>query len=296
MRLSKQHLPYLALLSAFLVVFFWFLNAGFLGHDYFYFFPKLLDGKWHFARQGLRMFWYTAHFCGGFPEFANPQSMYYSLPQILVFFFDMWSAVQLTLLISMLIGYAGWYCVGRDLIRLHIHWAHVLALIISAHGFHFMHMVPGHVPFHSMPLIGWLLWLILDRKNRSIHGLLIKAAWFALATAYILYSGGYMVFVMLLFALLTLVPFELLLSTTPRQRLATLCKNSMTCAVGAIGISASKLVATLSFFAIFPERSAVRKAVRGYQYIDICLSCAICYSAEQQTLYRVWHARNQCSA
>jgi hypothetical protein len=254
MKFSRQHLPYLILLGLFLIAFFWGLSAGILGHDYFYFFPKLLDGKWHFMRQGLSMFYYTPHMCGGFPEYANPQSMYYSLQQFLVLFLDMWLAVRLTILISMAIAYVGWYRVGRDLIKLNLHWAHLLALIITAHGYHFMHMIPGHVVFHSMPIIGWLLWLLFDRRQHSVKELIVKAAWFALATAYILYSGGYMVAVMALFAVVALLPYELILHASDlRSRLKVFMKNVIACAIGGALINSSKLVATFSFLRYFPR-------------------------------------------
>jgi|TARA_Y100000310_G_scaffold328972_1_gene398027 hypothetical protein len=254
MRLERSHLPYLVLLALFLVAFFWGLSAGILGHDYFYFFPKLLDGKWHFMRQGLSMFYYTPHMCGGFPEYANPQSMYYSLQQFLVLFLDMWLAVRLTILISMCLAYVGWYRVGKDLIKLNMHWAHLLALIITAHGYHFMHMIPGHIVFHSMPMIGWLLWLLFDRRELDRKGLMLKGAWFALATAYILYSGGYMVAVMALFAVIVLLPYELILhAATLSSRLKILIKNILVCGIGGLLINASKLVATFSFIRYFPR-------------------------------------------
>lgn len=254
MKKIVHHLPYLLIFGAFLGVFFWFLNDGLLGHDYYYYFPKLLDGKWHFLRQGLAPFYYSPHFCGGFPEYANPQAVYYSLAQMLVIAgTDLWHAVQLTMLVSMLWGYVGWYLFGKDLIGLKTAWAHLLALIVSAHGFHFMHMVPGHVPFHSMPLIGWMLWLLLDRHKGPVRHLMTKGALFALTTAYILYSGGYMVFVMLLFALIALVPFDLLLVRPVTDRLITLLRNGVACAIGAIAISLSKLVATFSLLQHFPR-------------------------------------------
>lgn len=249
----KPHLPYLGLFTAFLVAFFWGLNIDILGHDYFYFFPKLLDGKWHFLRQGLAMFEYTPHFCGGFPEYANPQSMYYSLPQFLVLFLDLWLATQLTILISMVIAYFGWYRVGRDLIKLNLPFAHLLALIISAHGFHFMHMIPGHIVFHSMPMVGWMLWLLFDRSDRSLRELIRKAAWFALISAYILYSGGYMVMVMFAFAVLALLPFELIWQTPVVPRIRSLMRNGVACGLGALLICASKLVVTFSFLRYFPR-------------------------------------------
>ena len=254
MKLSRQHLPYIILLGLFLIAFFWGLSTGILGHDYFYFFPKLLDGKWHFMRQGLSMFYYTPHMCGGFPEYANPQSMYYSLQQFFVLFLDMWLAVRLTILISMLIAYVGWYRVGKDLIKLNMHWAHLLALIITAHGYHFMHMIPGHIVFHSMPIIGWLLWMLFDRRELDFKGLITKGAWFALATAYILYSGGYMVAVMALFAVIALLPYELILhASTLRSRLKILSKNILACGIGGLLINISKLVATFSFIKYFPR-------------------------------------------
>lgn len=260
MKLSRRHIPYVFLLSVFLCAFFWGLSAGILGHDYFYFFPKLLEGKWHFMRQGLSMFYYTPHMCGGFPEYANPQSMYYSLQQLLVLFLDMWLAVQLTMLISMLIAYVGWYRFGRDLIKLNLHWAHLLALIITAHGYHFMHMIPGHIVFHSMPILGWLLWLLFDRRNHSLKGLMIKGSWFALATAYILYSGGYMVAVMGMFAVLVLLPYELILHhRTLKSRLRVLAKSVAACVISGLLINASKLVATFSFLRYFPREIAFER-------------------------------------
>ncbi len=200
------------------------------------------------------MFYYTPHMCGGFPEYANPQSMYYSLQQFLVLFLDMWLAVRLTILISMCLAYVGWYRVGKDLIKLNMHWAHLLALIITAHGYHFMHMIPGHIVFHSMPMIGWLLWLLFDRRELDRKGLMLKGAWFALATAYILYSGGYMVAVMALFAVIVLLPYELILhAATLSSRLKILIKNILVCGIGGLLINASKLVATFSFIRYFPR-------------------------------------------
>ena len=261
--LDRRHLPYLALLVAFLCAFLWGLSQGMLGHDYFYFFPKLLDGKWHFLRQGMSLFAYTPHFCGGFPEYANPQSMYYSLQQVLVLFLDLWLAMQITIITSMLIGYIGWYRFGRDLVRLSLPWAHVLALIITAHGFHFMHMIPGHIVFHSMPIIGWLLWMLFDRRNLSRTQLIHKAAWFALATGYILYSGGYMVVVMTAFAVLAFLPFEILLRPSIGKRVQTLLRNAITCGIGALLIAGSTLVATFSFLEHFPREMPFERFADG---------------------------------
>lgn len=254
MKPLRPHLPYIVLLAIFCGAFIWGLEVGILGHDYFYFFPKLLDGKWHFLRQGLRPFYYTAHMCGGFPEYANPQSMYYSLQQLLVLFLDLWLATKMTILTSMVIAYVGWYRFGRDLIRLNLHWAHVLALVVTAHGFHFLHQIAGHIVFHGMPLLGWMLWLALDRRHHTLKGWIAKGAWFGLLSAYVFYSGGYMVGVMGLFALVALLPYELLLHAGAlKSRIVILSKSAIVCISGTLLLNASKLVAVFSFVQYFPR-------------------------------------------
>ncbi|OGJ54545.1 hypothetical protein A2880_00860 [Candidatus Peribacteria bacterium RIFCSPHIGHO2_01_FULL_49_38] len=264
MNTRRVHVLFLLLLAIFFAAFFRSLGSALLGHDYFTFFPKLLDGLWHFRRQGIFPFMFTPHFCGGFVQYGNPQAMFYSLQQLLSGFLDVWTAVRLTILTSMFIGYIGWYRFGREIIRLRMHWAHVFALIIIAHGFYIMHMVAGHVPFHSMPLIGWLLLFILRRENVSLRECVSIAAFSALLTAYIFYSGGYMVFVMILFALVAFLPFELLLHVGElRMRCMLLIKRALACGIGALLTGASKLVAVVSFLRFFPREMPFERFTEG---------------------------------
>ena len=51
------------------------------GHDYAYFLPRLLDNHLFYTANGFRWKEYTASFCAGIFEFANPQSLTLSLPQ-----------------------------------------------------------------------------------------------------------------------------------------------------------------------------------------------------------------------
>ena len=253
----RLHSAFIAVFAVFLFAFFRGLDTGMLGHDYFFFFTKLLDGKWHFLRQGLLPFWYTVHYCGGMPEFGNPQGLYYSLPQLLSLFLDLWVTVRLSMLFAMVAGYAGWYRFGRDLIRLAPAWAHVLALIVIAHGFYFMHMLPGHLVFHGMPLLGWMLWLIFERTGDTPLSLLRKSAWFSLLAAYAVYGGGYFIGVMGAFALLALLPFELILHADNAQmlqrRLRILAKRLLACSIGAMAMCGSKIVAVWSFMRFVPR-------------------------------------------
>jgi hypothetical protein len=60
---------------------------GMLGHDYGYFFPYLLSGvQWAYRNGWLAIPYFTPDYCGGIPWLANPQSMFYSAPQLLTVF------------------------------------------------------------------------------------------------------------------------------------------------------------------------------------------------------------------
>ncbi len=258
MHLDRRHLPYIGFLAAFVCIFFWGLNYGdLIGHDYNYFFPKLLEGNWHFLRQGLSPFLYSPHYCGGFPEFANPQSMYYSVLQFLSLHLDLWIASQITIGAAMLIGYLGWYLFGRDVLKMNLHWSHVFALIISAHGFYFMHILAGHIIYHQMPLIGLLLWLLLERSRDTWKSLAWKASLFGLISANIIHSGGFYVAVMTVTAFLLLLPFELLI----HRRVNVL--RIASCTLAALLMNGGKLYASWSFMRFFPRNLPFERLSEG---------------------------------
>lgn len=254
MTLRKLHLSFILTFTTFLGVFFWFLNFnGILGHDFVYFFARLHAGQWHFARQGLSIFYFTPHFCGGVPQYANPQDLFYSFPQFLAIAgMDLWRASQLSILVSMVLGYFGWYLFGRDVIKLNKQWSHVFALIIITNGFYLMHMIAGHLVFFGMPLIGLLLWIIFDRRKCAVRSLISKASIFALTSAFIMYSGGYVVALMAIVAFIIFLPFELILNSS-RTRLRILITRSVACGLGALLINLSKLMAVWSFMRFIPR-------------------------------------------
>ena len=89
-------------------------RVGGLGNDYGMFLPALLDGYfWYEANGLLTVPWFTASFCGGLPKFPNPQALYFSVPQFLVFVVDPLQGVRLTLLLFGFVGLAGTYALLR---------------------------------------------------------------------------------------------------------------------------------------------------------------------------------------
>ncbi len=272
MKLDRKHLPYLGFLIAFLGIFFVGMNVSdILGHDYFFTFPRLLTGNWHFAHQGLRPFMYTPQLCGGLPIYANAQDMFYSLPQFLSFVMDPWRAVLLSLGITMIVGYFGWYKVGIDILKLPLCWSHVLALVVIANGYYFVHMLIGHIVYHTLPLIGWGLWLLFDKRADTKKSLLLRAIAFAMLTSIMLHGGGYVVIVILLGTILVSIPFDLLLSRSVRIRCICLTKRLALSAILVLCLALSKLIAVYSYMRFFPRHIPFDRFPEGASTIGFFL-------------------------
>ncbi len=248
------HAPWILLFAVFVWCFLAFLNAHFpiLGHDYHYFLPKLLMGKWHFLRQGFLPFRFTPHICAGLPMYGNPQDLYYSLPQLLSLILDPWLSVNLTVVIMLFAGYAGWYLVGRDLLRLPVSFAHLLSLVILSQGFFLVHMIAGHLSFHTFPLMGWVLWLLYHPSHDVGARLIARSSTAAAILAIMLYGGGVFAVLFTLLACALIVPIDLLLHPS-KARVFTLVLRFALAGGLALGLAASKLAAVYGFMRFFPR-------------------------------------------
>ncbi|MBI3332410.1 hypothetical protein HYZ99_05665 [Candidatus Peregrinibacteria bacterium] len=261
MRHAKWHI---VLLGVFLLVFFYGLNAQYplLGHDYFYYWPRILEGKWHFLRQGLAPLRFAAHLCGGFPQYGNPQDLFYSLPQFLSFFLDLWIATQLSILITLVLGYLGWVKFGKDALRLNPAWAHVLALVCTANGFLFVHIAVGHLSYFALPLMSWLLWVLFHRERETTWQLAGRCVIAAAVAGTFLYSGTYIAPFIVLPLILFLLPFDLFLAPEGlRPRTVTLLRRFVVFGAAILAIGASKLVAVYSVMRVLPRTATL------YEYI-----------------------------
>lgn len=173
-----------------------FPNAsGLVGHDYALFFPYLLAGRYWAAANG---YWtipdYIPSFCGGIPWLANPQSMYFSLPQWLSFPFEPVGAVWATYLTMACIGGIGTYSLLRMGFRTSRPAATLAAILFGLNGFLFSRMVVGHLTFHGIALVPAIALACIFRPH---HGPMIQGALqigavgalVGIGMAYIVYSG-----------------------------------------------------------------------------------------------------------
>ena len=129
------------------------------GHDYSYFLPRMLDNHLFYAANGLQIKEYTASFCAGIFEFANPQSMALSLPQLLSGLVGLELGIHLTYVIAAAASGLGLYGCARyaGMNRMP---AAVAGLLMGLGGFLLTRFVVGHLAFFNIgfaPLIAMLL-------------------------------------------------------------------------------------------------------------------------------------------
>lgn len=138
-----------------------------IGHDYSYIFPMLLDNYRWFLNNGWSVPWFTPGFCGGVPVFPDPQSMFYSLPQLLALFTDPLTAVYLNMLVFCGAGLFGMYLLLRHVFRCSDATALLGAGLFAFNGFFAYRMLVGHLPFHGVMLAPWLALALLWSPESS---------------------------------------------------------------------------------------------------------------------------------
>jgi len=137
-----------------------------LGHDYGYFLPHLLNGYYWFLGNGLSIPWFTPAFCAGIPFFANPQSLYYSVPQLLTFLVDPLASVMLTYYLFGWLGFIGCYWLASLYSRSSLICCFA-GMAFMLNGFYATRMVVGHLSFHAFMLLPLILFLLLKTSPKG---------------------------------------------------------------------------------------------------------------------------------
>ena len=199
LNLFKQRLYFITIFSVLLIAYYlifvqpFFPNQnGNLGHDYQLYFPRMLSGVYYFLTNGLSVIpWFTPACCGGSFLFAHPQSLFFSIPQFLNFYFDPIVSIQLTFMIFAVLGFWGTYLLLRYTFVLKEVSAIFGATLFMFNGFFAYRMIVGHLDYHSfmiLPLISYFLLQPLATSNLFKEVFMVVSA--ALLSSYVIYSGG----------------------------------------------------------------------------------------------------------
>ena len=165
----------------------WYMNRSYpmIGSDYRLFMPYMLNSYLHQKINGLSIQWYTPSFAGGRPVFPNPQDLEYSLPQFLLWVVNPWSAIQISIVVFITIGFVATYYFLKKLLGLGSFSSILGAVFFIANGFYFEHMASGHVTFQVFPLFAVIVIIFTHpRLPTWLAGLLL-----ALVATILLYSG-----------------------------------------------------------------------------------------------------------
>lgn len=213
-----------------------------IGLDYSYFLPWLMSGYYWFLHNGLAIPWFSPAFCAGIPHFANPQSMYYSLPQLLTVFTDPMTSVIITVWVFGFIGFAGMWLLASLYTRSPAICAFA-ALAFGLNDMYLWRMYVGHFSFHAMMLMPLVCYLLLKPEapmKRWLDALLA-----GVLLAYFIQSGC-SVLVVPVGACLILVLFAMSRGMEVWQRFAVALAVALL-------LSVVKLVAVYYFMAQFPR-------------------------------------------
>lgn len=244
---------FLLLLTAYHLIFgqFFPTRNGTLGHDYSRVLPDLLDGYFWFRSNGFfEPFWFTPAFCGGQPVLGDQASSFYSVAQILAFFVNPLASVYVTVLLFASLGFWGFYLLLRSCFDASRQAALFGGALFMFNGFFIHRAMIGHLTFHSVMLIPWIAWLLLrlTEKNRVLAMLFNGAAAGSLL-AYGVYSGIGQQVLPCALAVLGIACIHGLIG----RKSPGFAHRSLIAALVAIGLSAAKLVALLSFLHNFPR-------------------------------------------
>jgi hypothetical protein len=230
-------------------------QLGSVGHDYGWFLPVLLVGDfWQIQNGWLNLPEFTPAFCGGIPFLANPQSVFYSLPQLILMVFDPVRAVLATLVISACIGAAGTYAMVRECFRTTAAAASLAATLFLLNGFLLYRMVAGHLTYHAFGVVPILAWAVLSchqsvPARRGRKSFATRVAVGGLAVAYLTYGGALNFQVP---ALLTVLALVLLLNLRHGWDWRPIVLLGVAFSWGAL-LSAAKLVPASVLAAKFPR-------------------------------------------
>jgi len=158
-----------------------------IGTDYSYFMPWLLSGYFWFQQNGLSIPWFTPAFCAGIPHFANPQSLYYSIPQLLTIVTDPLTSVAITTWLFAFAGFAGMWLLASLYSRSPV-VALFAAFAFAFNGMFLGRMHVGHLSFHAAMLLPLVCYLLLVPRRGARRWL--DAVFAGALLAYFIHAGA----------------------------------------------------------------------------------------------------------
>jgi len=223
---------------------------GLLGHDYEQFVPNLMFGKVWFKNNFLSIPWFTPSFCCGIPFFPDPQSMYYSIPQIIFLIFNPIFSIKIIFFILSAFSYIGMFLLMRKNFKFNIYVSLLCASLFLFNGFFVYRAIAGHVAYLSyifVPLYCFFLINSYESKSESLNNIYLILS--AIIFANFFHSGSGPI----IFIIFTSILSVLLLYSHLINSLRIIFKLILSLILGTL-IALSKIIASLFFLSNFPRQ------------------------------------------
>ena len=225
-------------------------SNNFLGHDYESVIPNLVFGKIWFSNNFLSIPWYTPSFCCGIPFFPDPQSMYYSIPQIIFLIFNPILSIKIIFFILSAFSYIGMFLLMRKNFKFNIYVSLLCASLFLFNGFFVYRAIAGHVAYLSyifVPLYCFFLINSYESKSESLNNIYLILS--AIIFANFFHSGSGPI----IFIIFTSILSVLLLYSHLINSLRIIFKLILSLVLGTL-IALSKIIASLFFLSNFPRQ------------------------------------------
>jgi hypothetical protein len=223
------------------------LSYPWIGHDYRYFLPRLLDTRVHYLNNGFTVQWFTPSFGGGLPAYFHPQHLQFSLQQLFTYWLHPWVATLLTVCIYTAVGYGMFYLFLREVMDVNWQAGILGALFFISTGFFIQHSTTG-TAYEGYPLIALILFVLYSTRISNLQGGIL----IGIVLALWIFSAGFYLFVVLGLVIIMMIPLIYLLHPGRVQGGKLFMKALLSVVVFTL-LSIGKIYAVFSFMQNFPR-------------------------------------------
>lgn len=268
---SKLEKIYFYLISA-LVIFFhqylfqYYLSSGYFHYDWQSALSRLIFGKLWFLNNGLAVPWFTPHICCGLPFFANPQSEFYSLTQILFNILQPLTFIKFLFLLYSVISYFGFFILSKKIFNLSNNSSIIGSSLFLFNHYFIFHYLSGHIAwsvFCLIPILFYLNCLSFDHRDdlkKSLFYLVSSSLVFSL----MMHSGGSRIIVEILLS----IYFLTLIHIIKFRNLKIIIYIFFASLIG-LCISSSKIYSAWVFVSNFPRDLEPIQFLSFYDFVKV---------------------------
>ena len=268
---SKLEKIHFYLISALVILFHQYLFQYYLSSGYFHYdwqsaLSRLIFGKLWFLNNGLAVPWFTPHVCCGLPFFANPQSEFYSLTQILFNILQPLTFIKILFLLYSVISYFGFFILSKKIFNLSNNSSIIGSSLFLFNHYFIFHYLSGHIAwsvFCLIPILFYLNCLSFDHRDdlkKSLFYLVSSSLVFSL----MMHSGGSRIIVEILLS----IYFLTLIHIIKFRNLKIIIYIFFASLIG-LCISSSKIYSAWVFVSNFPRDLEPIQFLSFYDFVKV---------------------------